>query len=537
MIESRVGWRELAEQLRPFVARRVESAADVDDVLQEVFLRLQRGIDGLRDDQRFGPWVYRITRNAIVDHRRALARRPVVDDEGDDLATDDNDDEGNEASERELARCIAPFVAMLPSPYREALTLTELEGLTQREAAQMLGVSLSGMKSRVQRGRVQLRRALEGCCDIAVDVRGRVIGYTPRPDGRLPVGVQTRQFLPQARCDGRTTVRAPARLADEPSAWRADDVADASRWTHVLTREEHDELLATVARLEERPLAAIDRSALPEHGALADAARSWRTTLQHGLGFVRVRGVDVEALPGDRLARAFVVMGLYLGTPVPQNLRGELLTDVRDTGADPQLPSTRLYTTRAEQDFHTDGADIIGLLCRRSARAGGTSQIASSRAIVAEIQRTQPELYAALFDDFPWRYEEPGAPPVVLTRPICTAPSHSDRGARLNTFFIPWYIRRSQELADAPRLSAIQAEAIATLERLAHDPRFHLDMTFEPGDIQWLENAAILHRRTAYEDHAEPERKRHLLRLWLSAPDFDDGDAQLRAGVTTQLRR
>ncbi|MFO0634577.1 MAG: TauD/TfdA family dioxygenase [Nannocystaceae bacterium] len=421
---------------------------------------------------------------------------------------------------------------MLPSPYREALTLTELEGLTQREAAQMLGVSLSGMKSRVQRGRVQLRRALEGCCDIAVDARGRVIAYTPRSDGRLPVGVQTRQFLPRGRCDGRSAARVPTRLAHEPSAWRAADVADAAAWTHELGAAEHAELVAIVDRLGERPLAAIDRGALPDRGALAQAARRWRDALQHGLGFVRVRGLDLDALTGDRLARAFVVLGLHLGTPVPQNLRGELLTDVRDTGADPSLPSTRLYTTRAEQDFHTDGADIIGLACRRGARIGGTSQIASSRAIVAEIQRTQPELYAALFDDFPWRYEEPGAPPVVLTRPICTAPAVSERGARLNTFFIPWYIRRSQELAQAPRLTPLQSEAIAAIERLAHDPRFHLDMTLEPGDVQWLENAAILHRRTAYEDHDAADRKRHLLRLWLSAPDFDDGDAQLRAGVT-----
>lgn len=533
-----IAWRELTTQLRPFVARRVASAADVDDVLQEVFLRLQRGIDGLRDEQRFGPWVYRITRNAIIDHQRSQARHPVVAREADDGSShvpDADDDDG--AVERAFASCIAPFVAMLPSPYREALTLTELEGLTQREAAEMLGVSLSGMKSRVQRGRVQLRRALEGCCDISVDVRGRVIGYAPRPDGRLPGGVETRQFLPARRGDGRCDARVPTRLACDPSAWRADALGDPELWTHVLTDAERADLDAIVDNLGARPSTAIERAALPCAGPIATASRRWRSALQHGLGFVRVRGLDVDAMDEDRLARTYAVLGLHLGTPVPQNLRGELLTHVRDTGAAPELPSTRLYTTRAEQDFHTDGADIIGLLCRRGARSGGTSQIASSRAIVAEIRDTRPELFATLFEEFPWRYEEPGAPPVVLMRPICTAPTTAHGGARLNTFFIPWYIRRSQELADAPRLTDRQREAIAELGRLAHDPRFLLDMTLAPGDVQWITNAAILHRRTAYEDHDEPDRKRHLLRLWLSAPDFDDGDPGLRAGITAELGR
>jgi hypothetical protein len=220
-----------------------------------------------------------------------------------------------------------------------------------------------------------------------------------------------------------------------------------------------------------------------------------------------------------------------------QNLRGELLTHVRDTGADPSLPSTRLYTTRAEQDFHTDGADIIGLACRRTARRGGESCIASSSRIVSEIQRTRPDLYPVLFEDFPWHYQEEGLGPFVLTRPIVSVAAQTPAGARLNTFFIPWYIRRSQELPDAPRLSAAQEEAIAMIEALANDPRFHLDMTFEPGDVQWLKNASILHKRTAYEDHDALEDKRHLLRLWLRADDFLDGDTQLRAGITEGLTR
>lgn len=184
---ARGAWRELEAKLRPFIARRVRSDVDTDDVLQDVFLRMQRGLAGLRDDERFGPWVYQVARSAIVDHQRVAAKHRVVDGDGreDQPMVVEEDDR---AVEQELASYLAPFVAMLPSPYREALTLVELEGLTQKQAAEMIGISLSGMKSRVQRGRVQLRKALEDCCHIALDARGRVVSCEPRPDGRLPEG-------------------------------------------------------------------------------------------------------------------------------------------------------------------------------------------------------------------------------------------------------------------------------------------------------------------------------------------------------------
>ena len=183
---ARGAWRELEAKLRPFIARRLRSDVDVDDVVQDVFLRMQRGLAGLRDEERFGPWVYQVVRSAIVDHHRVAAKHRVVDSDGRDEQPLDVDDD--RAIEEELASYLAPFVAMLASPHREALTLVELEGLTQKQAAEMLGISLSGMKSRVQRGRVLLRKALEDCCHIALDARGRVVGCEPRADGRLPDG-------------------------------------------------------------------------------------------------------------------------------------------------------------------------------------------------------------------------------------------------------------------------------------------------------------------------------------------------------------
>jgi RNA polymerase sigma-70 factor, ECF subfamily len=173
--EARESVATLMARLRPFVERRVPVAADVDDVLQEVFLRMQRGLPGLRDADRFGPWLYRVVRNAINDRHRAQARAIPSADEVTEAGDDDADvTEG-------LSACIAPFVARLPSPYREAVTLVDLEGVAHKDAATMLGVSVPGVKSRVQRGRRKLRAMFDECCRLELDVRRRVVGYECRP--------------------------------------------------------------------------------------------------------------------------------------------------------------------------------------------------------------------------------------------------------------------------------------------------------------------------------------------------------------------
>ena len=183
--ESRGAWRELEARLRPFVARRVGSPADVEDVLQETLTRMHRGLGTLADGERFGPWVYRIAANAIADHLRARARHPLVKAEPGSAANDPAADEPEDNLEAELGACVALFVAQLPSPYREAVTLTELEGLTHRDAAAMLGVSVSGMKSRVQRGRQRIRRMFEQCCELSIDCRGHITACVPRRLGEL----------------------------------------------------------------------------------------------------------------------------------------------------------------------------------------------------------------------------------------------------------------------------------------------------------------------------------------------------------------
>lgn len=177
--EARGAWKELERRLRPYLARRAASAADVDDLLQDVFERMQKGLGTLREDERFGPWVYRIANSAVVDSARRRARAPRLDAHELVDARPTDVDLGDQL-ESELAECVALFVGQLPSPYREAITLTELQGLSQKQAAEMLEVSLSGMKSRVQRGREKIRQMFLECCEISVDCRGRIIECEPR---------------------------------------------------------------------------------------------------------------------------------------------------------------------------------------------------------------------------------------------------------------------------------------------------------------------------------------------------------------------
>jgi RNA polymerase sigma-70 factor, ECF subfamily len=184
--EARGAWNEIESRLRPYVARRVASP-DVDDVVQEIFVKIQGGMANLRDGERFGGWVYRIAQNVIADFGRARSRDPLArttePTKEPDSAVESQEDAALQA---DLGECVALFVARLPSPYREAITLTELEGLTQKDAADMLGISLSGMKSRVQRGREKIRDMFEDCCRISVDGRGKVVDCQPRALEEVP---------------------------------------------------------------------------------------------------------------------------------------------------------------------------------------------------------------------------------------------------------------------------------------------------------------------------------------------------------------
>jgi RNA polymerase sigma-70 factor (ECF subfamily) len=180
-------WQELSGNLRAFIGRRVRNQADVDDLVQRVLLQIVTGLGSLREVERLHAWMYRIARNAIVDYYRSSAvRREHA--AGDTLelaaaneavaATHVEDDE--RGALRELAACLRPMMRQLPPAYQDAIRMAELEGVTQVEAARIAGVSVSGMKSRVQRARQQLRAIVEKCCRVDLDRRGSIRSFASR---------------------------------------------------------------------------------------------------------------------------------------------------------------------------------------------------------------------------------------------------------------------------------------------------------------------------------------------------------------------
>jgi len=173
-------WSEFSPPLRAFLARRVPPGVEADDLLQDVFLRVVRHLGSLRASDRLEAWLFQIARNALRDSLRARQRRDGRTDSLDIDVPAEFTADADHAAEAELAPCLTAMVAQLPEPYRSAITLTSIQGLTQAEAARSAGVSLSGMKSRVQRGRVHLRDMLVRCCEIVVDVRGGVADFSLR---------------------------------------------------------------------------------------------------------------------------------------------------------------------------------------------------------------------------------------------------------------------------------------------------------------------------------------------------------------------
>lgn len=171
-------WRDVHERLTAFVARRVDDPADVADIVQTVLLRLHQHAAAIEDEARLLPWLFRVTRNAIADHYRAPSRRREVRGLDADAAVGDQD----AGALSELSGCVRPMVEQLPPTYREALRLVEFEGLAQVEVAERLGLSVSGMKSRVQRGRAMLRDVLLACCEVSLSATGGVIEFERRRD-------------------------------------------------------------------------------------------------------------------------------------------------------------------------------------------------------------------------------------------------------------------------------------------------------------------------------------------------------------------
>jgi RNA polymerase sigma-70 factor (ECF subfamily) len=196
-ISTEQTWDQMNRQLRSFFRRRVGDDQLAEDLLQETFLRIHHGLASLADHERVGPWVYRIARNTLVDYlRKGFVAREIPTE---DLT--ESEASYTEATNEDVVRWLGQMVQRLPAKYQAAVELAELKGISQREVSERLGLSVSGAKSRVQRGREQLKDLLVQCCRWELDRHGGVVDYHPR----TPCPVCGSAATPPSACASRPT--------------------------------------------------------------------------------------------------------------------------------------------------------------------------------------------------------------------------------------------------------------------------------------------------------------------------------------------
>jgi alpha-ketoglutarate-dependent taurine dioxygenase len=319
-------------------------------------------------------------------------------------------------------------------------------------------------------------------------------------------------------------------LFQDACHWYGPSLASGQDWTVQLRPEELVELDATVNDALARQ---VDLVSMTEHDfalpLLAPKLQAIRAELLRGRGFVLLRGWPSSERSMAQSAMAFRGIGAHFGEALSQNAKGHVLGHVANLGLDYADPSTRGYQTTADLRFHTDGGDIVGLLCIRPSKTGGLSRIASSTTVWNELVRRRPDLAQVLTESYAFSR-------VGEVRPgqqrYFSSPIFQPCDGRMIAVLIQSFIHKAQAFDEVPRLTAAQAEALALVDTLAGDPAIRLDMDFRPGDMQFLCNHSVFHSRTSYEDWPEVERRRHLLRLWMSS---DDGPA-LPANMTRDFQ-
>jgi Taurine catabolism dioxygenase TauD, TfdA family len=298
------------------------------------------------------------------------------------------------------------------------------------------------------------------------------------------------------------------------SAWYGPEIAERADWIEPLSPAELAEIESAGQRLAHRE---IDWQAVRQDDFPLPMLRPRLLGILHevleGRGFVLLRGLPVERWGQRFSAAAFLGLGLHWGNLRSQNRDGHLLGHVKDMGLTSQDPNVRIYQTRERQNYHTDSCDVVGLLCLRPAKSGGLSSLVSSVTMFNEMRTRRPDLARVLFEriETDRRGEVPAG-----QEPFFRIPVFNWYAGLLSTIYHRSYIESARRFPEVPPLEPAQIEALDLFDQLANDPAVNFQMEFQPGDIQLVHNHTLLHDRTAFEDWPEPERKRHLLRLWLA---------------------
>jgi hypothetical protein len=322
---------------------------------------------------------------------------------------------------------------------------------------------------------------------------------------------------------GMRTAVDPADLEPlEPACeWRSADLGD--RYVFQLSDEHIAELDAALAHAEANTDDVLDitRELFPLPTLSAELTRLTRELID-GAGVVLIRGLPADRYTKDRASAIYWGVGMHLGNPWPQNAKGHLLGDVTDQGRAIDDPTARGNEIGGVAfPFHSDGSDLVGLFCLDAGAGGGASLVANALTIHNELVRSAPELAAELYAPFAYDFRGEQAPGAKSWYEMPVFTRHGDR---LFVRYIRPYIESARRHEDAPRPSEAAREAMNRVDAMCADPEFHVSMTMEPGDMQFVDNYHVLHARDAYRDDRETGRVRHLKRLWLETEVLTDSE-------------
>lgn len=301
----------------------------------------------------------------------------------------------------------------------------------------------------------------------------------------------------------------PALRVNDRTAWKGADYRHDDSWICTLSSAEIDELATAARRCLARGLATTDigREDFPLE-RLGPRIAGWAEEINHGRGFLLVRGLPPERFSDAEVRAMFWGIGLHLGSPVSQNSYGDMLGEVFDEGVK-MGARVRGYRTSQRLMFHTDRCDIVGLLCVRQAKSGGLSSIVSSTRIWNEIAKRHPEYLEPLMNGYIHVSVEEAGDVRTWRVPVYSV----ERGV-VSCRILRNTIETARRLGHA-HYSELESAALDCMDALANDPDMRLDMMLERGDMQFINNYTTLHARTAFEDFDELGKKRLMVRLWL----------------------
>ncbi len=303
-----------------------------------------------------------------------------------------------------------------------------------------------------------------------------------------------------------------------PAAWLGPQMrAEPDRWLYTLTDVEVQDLehAATHFMSLQQDIRTITKAAFPLQ-VFDRHIRKLRQCLLRGTGVEVLRGLPVADYTQNFAQAVFCGIGAHLGSARSQNAAGDVLGHVRDIGADASDPNSRIYQTCERQTFHTDSADVVGLLCLQDAKSGGESLLVSAESIYNRMKALRPDLLEKLFD--PIATDRRGEIPEGA-KPFVEIPVFNWHEGCLTVFYQRQYIDSAQRFEEAMQLSTEHVEALDLFDSLANDPELCFSMQLQPGDMQFVYNHSQLHDRTGFLDWPTLDKRRHLLRLWLSMED------------------